>query len=75
MIEPFIQPDLLNTGNVNDNGSLTGSTGLNRNLPVNSVNNMLNDNVRFSVLNASMLNSFGSGPTIAPTIGVNGIGN
>jgi hypothetical protein len=36
---------------------------------------MLNDNVRFSVLNASMLNSFGSGPVIAPTIGVNGIAN
>jgi len=68
---------VLNTGNVNDDGlysDMTGSTGLDRNLPVNSVNNMLNDNVRFKLLNSSMLNSFGSGPTIAPTIGVNGIG-
>jgi hypothetical protein len=68
---------LLNTNNVTDNGlfDVTGATGLNRNLPVNSVNSMLNDNVRFNVLNSSMLDSFGSGPVIAPTIGVNGIGN
>jgi hypothetical protein len=68
---------LLNTNNVTDDGvfDVTGATGLNRNLPVNSVNNMLNDNVRFNVLNSSMLDSFGSGPVIAPTIGVNGIAN
>lgn len=66
----------LNLGNNNDDGGstnldVTGVTGYN--LPVNSVEGMLNNNSKFSHFNSSALHSFGHGPVIGVSTGVNGI--
>ena len=64
---------LLSMLNTVDDGKFSNLDVTGSNNPVNNVNNMLNNSVKFNVINANVLNSFGSGPVIGVNTGVNGV--